>query len=66
MKLSDSFSDSHFLQFFQEKIISRKEFPTKTTRMDVFWVIYRNSQMLQIRIFLPDTPQKCRYGTNIK
>jgi hypothetical protein len=44
LKLLDSFSDSHFSQFFQEKIISRKEFPAKITRTDVFWVIYRNSQ----------------------
>jgi hypothetical protein len=44
LKLSNSFSDSHFSQFFQEKIICREEFPAKITCMDVFWVIYRNSQ----------------------
>jgi hypothetical protein len=46
LKLSNSFSDSHFSQFSQEKIISRKEFPAKITRTDVFFVIYRNSPML--------------------
>jgi hypothetical protein len=49
LKLSNSFSDSHFSQFSQEKIISRKVFPAKITRTDVFLVIYRNSRPGWIR-----------------
>jgi hypothetical protein len=36
---------------FQEKIISRKEFPAKITRTDVFLVIYRNSPRVEMTTF---------------